>query len=302
MDKVKDLNLRGILFLIISSILVIHLVEAKIVNRICVWVNDEIITQTDIDKAMSMLGSDITPEQMNKLRHEVLEKLIEEKILLQEAKRQEIKISPREVDEALNEVKRQFKSLEDFKKALKEEGLSEDSLRQEYEENLIKKELIDREINVMVSPEELKQIREEFAYQIKVRHILVKTKPEAILILARLDKGEKFEDLAKKYSLDTGTKDKGGMIDFFTKGKMVKEFSEAAFALRKPGEISGIVETKFGFHIIQLVEKKELTDEELEEIVKAQQEKLRQAKFKEEFSRWISKLKEKTSIRIQLEE
>jgi len=293
------MNLRGILFFIISSILVIHLAEAKTVNQILAWVNDEIITQAEIDKAMSMLGSDIIPEQMDKLRQEVLEKLIEEKIILQEAKREEIKISSAEVDEALNEVKNQFKSPEDFKKALKEEGLTEDDLRKEYEENLIKKELIDREINVVVSADELKQIREEFAYQIKVRHILVKTKPEAILLLARLDKGEKFEDLAKKYSIDPGSKNKGGMIDFFTKGKMVKEFSEAAFALRRPGEISPIVETKFGFHIIQLVEKKELSDEELEEIVKEQEARLRQVKFKEEFTKWISKLKEKTSIKIQ---
>lgn len=298
----KDLNFSGILFLIISSLTLIHLAEANTVNRILAWVNDEIITQAEIDKATSMLSSMMTPEQMKKLQQEVLNKLIEEKILLQEAKRQQIKVDSTEIEEALDEVKRQFESIEDFEKAIEEEGMTEDDLRKEYEENLIKKELVNRELNVVVSPEELKQIRDEFRYQIKVRHILVKTKPEAILLLARLDRGEKFEDLAKKYSVDTGTKNNGGMIDFFTKGKMIESFSEAAFSLRKPGDISGIVETRFGFHIIQLVEKKEVSNEDLEEIVKVEEAKLRQAKFKEEFNQWISKLKEKSYIKIQWEE
>lgn len=292
------MNFKSILFLIITNIIIFHLAEAKTVNRIVAWVNEDIITQSEIDKAMSMLGSDITPEQRDKLQQEVLNKLIEEKIILQEAKRQGIKVSPAEVEEALDEVKGQFKSIEDFKRAIKEEGLTEDDLRKQYEENLIKRELIDREINVVVSADEIKQMQSESSHQIKVRHILVKTKPEAILILARLDKGEKFEDLAKKYSLDTGSKNNGGMIDFFTQGKMVKEFSDAAFALKRPGEISGIVETKFGFHIIQLIEKKEVTEQELEAISKAQESKIRQAKFKEELTQWIAKLKEKAYIKI----
>lgn len=295
----EGLNFKSISFLIIICLTITHLAEAKTVNRIVAWVNDEIITEAEIDEAMNMLGSDITPQQMDRLRQDVLNKLIEEKIILQEAKRQEIKVSPGEVEETLDEVKKQFKSIDDFKKALEEEGLTEDDLRKEYEENLIKRELIDREINVVVSADELQQIREDSHYQIKVRHILVKTKPEAILILARLDKGEKFEDLAKNYSLDTATKNKGGMIDFFSQGKMVKEFSDASFALVRPGEISSIVETKFGFHIIQLIEKKELTDAELNEIVKIQESKIRQVKFKEEFANWMTKLKEKTYIKTK---
>ncbi|MEW6094944.1 MAG: peptidylprolyl isomerase [bacterium] len=295
------MNFRCISFLIISSLTTTYITEANTVNRIVAWVNDDIITQAEIDKAVSMLGSGITPEQMDKLRQQVLDKLIEEKMVLQEAKRQQIQPSAAEVEEALDNVKKQFKSIEDFKKAIKSEGLTEDDLRKEYEENLTKKELINSAVwaNVQISADELKQIRDDFANQIRVRHILVKSKPEAILILARLDKGEKFEELAKKYSIDPGSKNKGGMIDFFTKEKMVKEFSDVAFALRRIGEISGIVETKFGFHIIQLVEKKELTEEELEEIVNEQEVKLRQAKFNEEFTKWIDKLKEKTYIKIE---
>ena len=73
-------------------------------------------------------------------------------------------------------------------------------------------------------------------------------------ILAKLNKGEKFEDVAKKYSLD-GSKDYGGDLGYFSEGEMVPEFSKAAFAL-KPGEISQPVKTDFGWHIIKLEDRK----------------------------------------------
>lgn len=90
--------------------------------------------------------------------------------------------------------------------------------------------------------------------RIRARHILVGTEKEAKDILARLDKGEKFEDLAKQYSLD-GSKDYGGDLGYFTAPEMVPEFSKAAFAL-KQGEISQPIKTDFGWHIIKLEDRK----------------------------------------------
>jgi peptidyl-prolyl cis-trans isomerase C len=90
--------------------------------------------------------------------------------------------------------------------------------------------------------------------RVRARHILVATEQEAKQIRARLDKGEKFEDLAKQYSLD-GSKDYGGDLGYFTAPEMVPEFSKAAFAL-KPGEISQPVKTDMGWHIIKLEDRK----------------------------------------------
>lgn len=88
----------------------------------------------------------------------------------------------------------------------------------------------------------------------RARHILVATEKEAQDILARLQKGEKFEDLAKQYSLD-GSKDYGGDLGYFTAGEMVAEFSKAAFAL-KAGETSAPVKTEYGWHVIKLEDRK----------------------------------------------
>jgi peptidyl-prolyl cis-trans isomerase C len=90
--------------------------------------------------------------------------------------------------------------------------------------------------------------------RVRARHILVATEQEAKQIRARLDKGEKFEDLAKQYSLD-GSKEYGGDLGYFTAPDMVPEFSKAAFAL-KPGEISQPVKTDMGWHIIKLEDRK----------------------------------------------
>jgi peptidyl-prolyl cis-trans isomerase C len=83
-------------------------------------------------------------------------------------------------------------------------------------------------------------------------HILVKTQTEANAIKARLDKGEKFGEVAKQVSLCPSGK-KGGDLGTFTRGKMVKEFEKTAFALEK-GQVSGPVKTQFGYHIIKRIE------------------------------------------------
>jgi len=125
------------------------------------------------------------------------------------------------------------------------------------------------EKQITVSPEEISQYYSDFSEEfwepekVHARHILIKADPsaqergredakkKAEEILARIKKGESFEELAKKYSQDQATAAEGGDLGFFARGQMVKAFEDAAFAL-KPSEVSGVVETRFGFHIIKV--------------------------------------------------
>lgn len=94
--------------------------------------------------------------------------------------------------------------------------------------------------------------------QIHAAHILVKDESLAKQIRAQLDAApDKFEELAKTNSVDTATAARGGDLGFFGQGRMVAEFERAAFALEKPGDLSAVVQTPFGYHIIKLIERKE---------------------------------------------
>ena len=93
--------------------------------------------------------------------------------------------------------------------------------------------------------------------QVQVRHILIAgtdgdARAQAEKVLEELKAGANFSQIAKERSADTGSAAKGGDLGLFARGRMVPEFDEAAFALKQPGDLSGIVETKFGFHILKL--------------------------------------------------
>jgi len=88
--------------------------------------------------------------------------------------------------------------------------------------------------------------------EIHCAHILVKTEKEAQAVIERLENGEKFANIAKEISLCPSAK-RGGDLGTFGRGKMVREFEQAAFALQK-GQISSIVKTKFGYHIVRRLE------------------------------------------------
>lgn len=133
------------------------------------------------------------------------------------------------------------------------------------------------------------KLQEQFAQSDK---FIKQTEKKADAVLAEVKKGESsFEDLAKKYSGDTGSAGQGGDLGWFPRGVMVKEFEEAAFALQ-PGETSGLVKTDYGFHIIKLEERK-AADEKIGEAeqIKAKHILIRFASFKEYFDEYKAKIK-----------
>ena len=125
------------------------------------------------------------------------------------------------------------------------------ALRDAYFFQKIRPEVTEAQIKASYDEEAAKVAQTE---RVRARHILVGSEKEAQDILGRLGKGEKFEDLAKQYSLD-GSKDYGGDLGYFTAPEMVPEFSKAAFAL-KTGEVSPPVKTDFGWHIIRVDDRK----------------------------------------------
>jgi peptidyl-prolyl cis-trans isomerase C len=144
---------------------------------------------------------------------------------------------------------------------------------------------------------------------IRVRHILIKVEPSATEevkktakakaeeVLERLKKGEDFAKLSAEVSDDPGTKDKGGDLDFFPKGTMIPAFEEVAFSL-KPGEISGLVETEYGYHIIRMEEKKEAVMEPYEKIKDKVKEQALQEMKKAAATEFVEKALKNAKVEI----
>lgn len=155
-----------------------------------------------------------------------------------------ITVTPTPTQAPMTEEEFLKQSREFFERIQQETGFTEQDFRRLVETSILREKL----------EAALKAEAPTTGEQVHARHILVKTREEAEQVLARLKAGEPFEALAKEFSTDESNKENGGDLGWFGRGVMVKAFEEAAFALQ-PGEISDIVETSFGFHIIRVDER-----------------------------------------------
>lgn len=239
------------------------------------------ITQADLEREMQNLPD--YAQQMfegEKGREKFLDEIVKKEILYQEA-----------LKKGLDKAPDFTKKMEEFKKLT------------------LVSELLEKEImaKAKASDQEVKEYydkhREEFATtsQIKASHILVKTEAEAEKILERLKKGEKFDAVAKKESLDKQSAQNGGDLGYFKRGDMVPEFEKAAAAL-KAGEISKPVKTSFGFHIIKVTDKKTGPVIEFEQIKGMISQRLSGERQKEAFDKYLADLRKNYPVEINKEE
>ncbi|WP_216829379.1 peptidylprolyl isomerase [Alkalihalobacterium elongatum] len=129
------------------------------------------------------------------------------------------------------------------------------------------------------------EIIDEDQIEVEASHILVEDKETAEEVLERVNAGEAFQDLAKEYSKDPGSAARGGELGFFGKGRMVPEFEETAFNL-EVGEVSDLVETEYGYHIIKVTDKRVIVktyDEVMEELYNEANIQVNDPQFKDLF-------------------
>jgi foldase protein PrsA len=245
-------------------------------------------------------GTKITKGQLDaKLEQQsgknALASIIQQDLIFQYAKEHNITATDKEVDDKLTEIESHFPAGQ-FDSMLKSQGITMDDARTLVRQNILTTKAVDQNITVTDA-----QINDYLKAQhltlgqpsqVQARHILVKTKAQADAIEAQLKKGGDFATLAKQYSIDPGTKDKGGELGWFGPGQMVPAFQAAAFAL-KPGQISQPVQTPFGWHVIQVEATKPLTKDEAVDQIKKQQESLQIQPFMNQL---------RTSAKIEIED
>ena len=234
----------------------------------------------------------------------ILDQLIDYELLYQQAQTEKIKISNDEINLEIDKIKDNFSSPEEFDETLKANNITLVQLKDDIKRQLMINSILEEtKKQVSINDEELleyyKKDKESFLEpeQVHARHILVETEEEANNLLLQLKEGlTDFAELAKEKSIGPSAPS-GGDLGFFARGQMVKEFEDAAFSL-EPGEISGVVQTQFGYHIIKCEEKKEEYSPTFEEAKDRISNILRSQRENEVITALISKLKEGANIVI----
>lgn len=251
--------------------------QEKKEGKVLAEVNKGTITTGDFDRELKNL-----PEYLKAMadtpqgRKEMLDTMVVRELILQQAAKDGLDKSA-DIEEKLQDLKKRL-IVESFlkKKVEAEAKVSDEDLKKFYEQN-----------------------KDKFktGEQIKASHILVKTEEEAKGILAKLKSGGNFEELARKNSADSSAA-KGGDLGWFGKGSMVPVFENAALAL-KEGQISGIVKSDFGFHIIKLTGKRPAGIRPFEEVKEQISGAIMPAKQQEVFQKIKEELKKTATITIK---
>lgn len=237
-------------------------------------VNDQVITVSQFENRISKLPAHYQ-DAVSKNKKVFLDELITDMILYEEAKKKKL-----DRDEEVAEI------IEEAKRKIMIARLLQDEISDKIE-------ITDEEIEVFYEANKAKFMDPEI---LRASHILVKTEDEAKRIKQELARSADFAELAKKYSIDPTAKI-GGDVGEFKGGDLVPVFEEACFEL-DVGQVSDIVKTKFGYHVIKLTERKGPELKSLEEIKDGIRGILRQRKRKEVFNKLVRKLREKAKIEI----
>ncbi len=247
-------------------------------GKVLVKIDNDTITLEEFNKELDKIPMNmkmLVATQSGKKTY--LDRLIMKKLLLGEAAKSKIE-SEAEFQNRLVDIKEQL-LIESLlkKKVAADSQLTDDDMKKYYDSN----------------KEKFKKEKE-----INTRHILLKTEEEAKQIMEKLQKGEDFIELSKKYSIDPNAKASGGEIGFHPKGTLLPEYEAAAFKLTKVGQVAGPVKSQFGYHIIRLEGTKPPAYVSFNEVKDFIRQQLTQDKQKGLLEKYIEDLKKAAKITI----
>ena len=312
---------------LVCSILVPYGADAEIIERIVAVINEDIITLSELKnislpylaRMKAKYSATYGPEEIIETERQILNQLIDEKLVNQEADRLKLEVTEKEVARATREVRDRAQLTEEqFEQALAEDGMTIESYQEQLRAEMKKMRLIDQEIKakVHVTKKEIdeyyKKHKSEYNAppEVRLQQILLIVPPEstpqvvaqirerAEQILTEIQQGEDFNAMVKSYSQDSSAVT-GGDMGVFRQGELFSALDEAAFTL-KVGEVSPVIQTPKGFHIIRVLDKidrQKMTEEARRDEIDAL---LYNQKVEDALKQWIKELKKQSYVVINL--
>lgn len=319
--------LIAFLLLFCGTLLAPFRTAGEVVERFVAVVNDEVIFLSELEEYGKRYFEEIRKnappserqEKLSQARKEALGQLIESKLLDQEIKKKKVEVSSKEIDAAVEDLLQQNRmTLDELKMVLAKEGVTLTTYRERLRDNIGKMRLISREIKskIVIKEEDLRKVYRDriqeltLPLEVQVQQIffavpreasrdrVAAVEKEAGEVLEQAKKGGDFPELAKKYSQAPEGKE-GGVLGFFKSKELFPELEEAAFPL-KTGEISPLVRSPEGFHILRVMERKGGQPKPFAEVQGKIREEMMQAESEKKLQEWIKALKEKSYIEIKL--
>lgn len=299
---------------------------AQTLDRILVVVNDEIITDSDLNQVLYPLitrlratatGADLDAK-IQETRKSILKDMISDRLILSAAKaldpRYKIVAEAAEIDTMVTEMREKFPSEEVFDKVMKEQGMSRKKLRDRFAEDIMKRKMVDFKVKsrVTLSPGEIKEFYDthpgefEGVPEVRARQILVRagtTRSEELAkstmqsIVDQLQQGADFAELAKTYS-ESSDAAAGGEMDWTRKGRFMARIDNAIFKL-EPGQTSDPIQTQLGLHLFKVDEKRVSDGLTYQEAIPRIENYLYKKKVADELKIWLDEMRGKAFISIK---
>lgn len=284
-------------------------------------VNGDAISKGDLESAVGELeartGRALPADQRDRIFRGVLDQLVAYRLLLQESDARKVAVADADVDKRLAEIRGQFPSEQVFAQALQQRKLTLDGLRTNVRGGMQIDKLLESEVSAKtaVTPQQIDDFYAKNPSQfqqterVRASHILVRVpagadaaakeqaRARAAEILKDVKAGKEFAALAKEHSQDPGSAPSGGDLGYFQRGQMVGPFEQAAFSLAA-GQISELIETQFGYHIIRVIDKQAARTIPLTEVRERIEELLKGQNRDRETQAFIATLRAKAKVDI----
>jgi peptidyl-prolyl cis-trans isomerase SurA len=297
----------------------------QVFEEIVARVNNDIITKSDFEKSRDLIRRELQKNfkgaELEKAivqqEKDLLKTMIEDQLMVQKAADLSL-TADTEVIKYLDRIRREqnIADMETLEKMMVQQGIDPVEFKQNVRNHSLKQQVLGREVysRLQISTEEITKYyeahKQEFdrPEEVRIREILISTESKEDAEIPALEKkaqealqkaksGEKFDELAVKYSDGSTAKD-GGDLGFFSRGKMVREIEDAAFSLRR-GQVSDIIRTKYGFVIIKVEEKHEAGIQKMEVVMNDIRDQIFATKAQPAVQEYLVKLRKQSFIEVK---